>query len=344
MRALFIHGEKDLRLGELPEPEPAKDELKLKVASTLICGSDLHYYLEGRIGTRFIQKPQVPGHEFSAWVWDDRAEEFGFKKGQLVAVEPSLFCRQCEYCHRGLPHLCRNLRFRGSPPNPGAMTEFITARRESIIPIPEGFDADDAAFLEPIGIGIHALKKANLQIADSVAILGCGPIGLVLLQLARAHGAGKIYCADPLEYRAKKALELGADQVGSSYKDIVEMTNGHGVDLSIDATTCPDAMAETIAMVRPAGRIVLVGIPTGVNYNAFDAMPFRSKEPTITICNRMAEVYPEAIEALRRGMINVKAIVTHNGPMEQAIPLFERQGAYRDGVLKSAIYPHGSIH
>jgi L-iditol 2-dehydrogenase len=335
MRALFIHGEKDLRLGDLPEPELKPGDYKLKVASTLVCGSDLHYYLEGGIGTRRIQKPHVPGHEFAAWVWDDRAEEVGLKKGQLVAVEPSHFCRECEYCRRGLPHLCKSLRFRGSPPNHGSMTEFVTAPRESIIPVPESFTADEAAFLEPVGIGIHA---------DSVAILGCGPIGLVLLQLARAHGAGTIYCADPLEYRARKAVELGADKAGASYKDIVEWTGGKGVDLAIDATTCPDAMAETVAMVRPAGRIVLVGIPTGVNYNAFDAMPFRSKEPTVTICNRMAEVYPEAIEAVRRGMVNVKAIITHRGGLNEAVSLFERQGAYREGVLKSAIYPNGPIN
>jgi len=341
MRALFIHGEKDLRLGDLPEPETKPGEYKLKVASALICGSDLHYYIEGGVGTRRIQNPHVPGHEFAAWIWDDRAEEVGLKKGQLVAVEPSRFCRECEYCRRGLPHLCTTLRFRGSPPNMGAMAEFATAPRESIIPVPEDFTADQAAFLEPVGIGIHALKKAGLQLADSVAILGCGPIGLTLLQLARAHGAGAIYCADPVEYRARKALELGADKAGASYRDIVEWTGGHGVDIAIDATTSADAMAETIAVVRPAGRIVLVGIPTGVNYNAFDAMPFRSKEPTVTICNRMAEVYPEAIEAMRRGMVDAEAIITHRGTMDDAVSLFERQAACRDGSLKSAIYPNG---
>lgn len=331
-------------MGELPEVETKPDEYKLKVASVLICGSDLHYYLEGKLGTRLIEKPQVPGHEFAAWIWDDRAEEVGFKKGQLVAVEPSRFCGHCEYCHRGLPNLCRNIRFLGSPPNQGAMTEFVTAPREAIIPLPDGFTAEDAAFLEPVGIGIHALKKADLQLADSVAILGCGPIGLVLLQLVRAHGAGAVYCADPLAYRAGKAEELGADKAGSSYKDIVEWTGGKGVDLVLEATTSPNAFAEAVQLVRPAGRIVLVGIPTGVTYNAMDAMPFRSKEPTVRICNRMGEVYPEAIEMVRRGKINVGAIVTHRGTMDEAIPLFERQGAYRDGVLKSAVYPNGLIN
>lgn len=343
MRAVYIHGEKDLRLGELPEPQPKSDEYKLKVASCLVCGSDLHYYMEGKLGTRVIETPQVPGHEFSAWIWDDRAEEIGLKKGQLVAVEPSRFCGECEYCHKGLYNLCRNIRFYGSPPNHGAMTEFVTAPREAIIPLPEGFSAEDAAFLEPVGIGIHAMKKADLQISDTVAILGCGPIGLVLLQLARAHGAGTVYCADPLEYRAKKALKLGADKAGASYEDIVEWTGGKGADLVMEATTSPNGFAEAVATVRPAGRIVLVGIPTGVNYNAMDAMPFRSKEPTVKICNRMGEVYPEAIEMVKRGKVDVQAIVTHRGPMDQAIELFERQGAYKDGVLKSAIYPNGML-
>jgi len=343
MRALFIHGEKDRRLGELPEPEPKENEYKLKVASVLICGSDLHYYLEGKLGTRRVEKPQIPGHEYAAWVWDDRAEAIGLKRGQMVAVEPSRFCGHCEYCHRGLPHLCRSIRFHGSPPNPGAMAEFVTVPREAIIPLPDGFTAEEAAFLEPIGIGIHALKKADLQLADSVGILGCGPIGLILLQLVRAHGAGVVYCADPLEYRARKALELGADKAGTSYKDIVEWTGGKGVDLVLEATTSPNGFAEAVQMVRPAGRIVLVGIPTGVTYNAMDAMPFRSKEPTVKICNRMGEVYPEAIEMMRRGKVDARAIITHRGTLDEGIELFQRQGAYRDGVLKSAIYPNGLI-
>ncbi len=341
MRAVYLHGEKDLRLGELAEPEPQEDAYKIKVASSLVCGSDLHYYLEGKLGTRLIEKPQIPGHEYSGWIWDDRAEELGFKKGQLVAIEPSRFCGHCEYCHKGMYNLCRNIKFHGSPPNPGAMTEFTTVPREAIMPVPETFSPDDAAFLEPVGIGIHALKKADLQLADSVGILGCGPIGLILLQLVRAHGAGNVFVADPLEYRAKKALTLGADKAGSSYQDIVEWTDGKGCDLVLEATTSPNGFAEAVQIVRPAGRIVLVGIPTGVNYNAMDAMPFRSKEPTVKICNRMDEVYPEAIEMVRRGKVDVGAIITHRGTLDEAITLFETQGAYKDGVLKTAIYPNG---
>lgn len=341
MRALYLHGQKDLRIGEAPDPQPGPDEYKLKVAASLICGSDLHYYLEGGIGTRKVVNPQIPGHEFSAWVWDDRAEEVGLKKGQLVAVEPSRFCGECEYCHRGLFNLCENIRFHGSPPNQGSMTEFVAVPDAAIMRIPETFTPEEAAYLEPIGVGIHALKKADLQLADSVAILGCGPIGLTLLQLVRAHGAGVVYCADPIEYRARKAVELGADQAGSSFKDIVEWMGGRGVDLVLEATTSPDGFAESVALVRPAGRIVLVGIPTGVNYNAMDAMPFRSKEPTVKIVNRMSEVYPEAIEMLRRGKVDVGAIVTDRGTLDDAIDLYERQGSYAQGVFKSAIYPSG---
>ncbi|MBL6945348.1 MAG: zinc-binding dehydrogenase [Rhodospirillales bacterium] len=341
MRAVFIHGEKDLRLGETPDAEPKADEYLLKVASVLVCGSDLHYYMEGKLGTRLIENPQIPGHEIAAWIWDDRAEELGLEKGQLVAVEPSRFCGECHYCKIGIPNLCTSIKFQGSPPNHGAMTQYITAPKEAIFAVPDHFTPEMTAALEPIGIGVHALKKADLQLADSVAILGCGPIGLVLLQLVRAHGAGKVYCVDPIDYRAQKAAELGADKVGSSYGEIIEWTGGIGCDLVIEATTSPDAFAESIAVVKSAGRIVLVGIPTGVNYSEMNAMPFRSKEPTVKICNRMGEVFPEAIELVLRGKIDVGALITHRGTMDDAIEIFERQGGHKDGVLKSALYPNG---
>ena len=341
MRALFIDGENELRLGETPKPRRVAGEYLLKVAVCCVCGSDLHYYTEGRLGGRIIKKPQIPGHEISAWVWDDRAEKIGLKKGQLIAVEPSRFCGKCEFCLTGQPQLCTDIRFHGSPPNPGAMCEFITAPEEAIFAVPENFTAEMTAGLEPVGIGIHAMRKTGLQISETVAILGCGPIGLILLQLARAGGAGKVYCIDPEAYRAEKAREFGADQVADDHRRIADWTGGRGVDLVIEATTSPDAFAQAVAAVRPAGRIVLVGVPVGVNYHEMDAMSFRSKEPVVRICNRMGEVFPEAVEAVRRGFVNIESLITHRGALDDAPEIFRRQAAHADGVIKSAVYPNG---
>lgn len=343
MRAAVIHGPKDLRLEDVPAPQPAADEILLKVAGVCICGSDLHYYVEGGVGTKKILKPQIPGHEIAAWVWDDRAEEWGLEKGQLVAVEPTRSCGVCEHCMHGRPNLCQSQHFHGGPPWAGALAEYFTASRPVIIPVPKDFSPGVVAALEAVGIGIHAMRRANLQLGQSVTVLGAGPIGQILLQLARGHGAGRIIVVDPIADRQAKARKIGADDAVGSYKEALELTSGHGTDLVLEATTSPDAFAHAVQCVKWAGRIVLVGIPTGINYNAMDAMPFRSKELTVLTCNKMGHVYDDAIEVVKRGMINMDELLTHHVALADTISAYERQAAYKDGVIKTVVYPNGIV-
>ncbi len=343
MRAAVIHGPKDIRLEDIPAPKPAADELLLKVASVCVCGSDLHYYLEGGVGTKKITKPQVPGHEIAAWVWDDRAPEWGLEKGQLVAVEPTRSCGVCEHCMHGRPNLCPEQHFHGGPPWIGALAEYFTATRQVIIPVPQQFSPATVAALEAVGIGIHAMRKTDLQLGQSVTVLGNGPIGQILLQLVRGAGAGRIIVIEPVADRRAKALKLGADEAVATYQEAVALTGGHGTDLVIEATNSPDAFAHAVQAVKWAGRIVLVGIPTGINYNPMDAMPFRSKEVTVLTCNKMGHVYPEAIEVVKRGLIDMDALLTHHVPLEETVAAYQRQAAYRDGVIKTVIYPNGVV-
>ncbi|MCG8508765.1 MAG: alcohol dehydrogenase catalytic domain-containing protein, partial [Rhodospirillales bacterium] len=158
MRAAFIHGIRDIRMGELPEPTGNETELKLKVAAVGVCGSDVHYYLEGRIGRDVLSEPFVPGHEFSAYVADDRAQEWGFKKGQLVAVDPARPCHICERCRDGHPNLCLNMVFRGGTPNNGGLTEYVTAPAEAIFAVPENVSPAAVTMMEPLGIAVHAVN------------------------------------------------------------------------------------------------------------------------------------------------------------------------------------------
>jgi len=341
MRSVVIHGAGDIRLEEVSGPDRRPDEVLLKVAAVCICGSDLHYYLEGGVGTKKIVKPQVPGHEIAAWVWDDDAERWGLRRGQLVAVEPTRTCGVCEHCMSGRPNLCPEQHFHGGPPWVGAMAEYFTAPREYIIPVPEGFTPGMTAALEAVGIGIHALRKADLQLGQSVTVLGAGPIGLILVQLARGHGAGRIIVVEPVAARREKALKLGADAAVASYREAVDLTEGHGTDLVMEATNSADGFAHAVQVAKWAGRVVLVGIPTGINYNAMDAMPFRSKELTVLTCNKMGHVFPAAIEVVKRGMIDMEALLTHHVTLDGAIDAFNRQGAYQDGVIKTVVYPNG---
>ncbi len=343
MRAVVIHGEKDIRLEDVPMPVCGDDEMLLKVASVCVCGSDLHYYLEGGVNTKRITSPQIPGHEVSAWIWDDRAEKFGFKKGQLVAIEPAEACGHCEACLEGHPNMCLNQRFHGGPPYPGALAEYFKANAHMIVPVPEEFTAPQAAGLEQIGIGVHAMRKANLQIGQSVAVLGAGPIGLILAQLARAQGCGNLISVDPVDYRRDAALKLGADHAVASFEQVAECNGGRGVDLVLEATNNPASFDQAVRTVKWAGRIVLVGIPSGITYAPIDALSMRVKEVTVVSCKMMDNLFPEAIEAVKRGMVNVDALLTHHVTLDEAIEAYNRQAAYQDGAIKTVIYPNGLL-
>ncbi|MGL4610603.1 MAG: zinc-dependent alcohol dehydrogenase [Trueperaceae bacterium] len=341
MNAAFIHGNKDMRLGTMPSPERKSDELLLRVRAVGVCGSDLHYYLEGGIGSAQIREPLVLGHEFSAEIVDERAEapefkHFGFKRGQLVAVDPAKFCYTCEWCERGHHNLCPNVEFTGAPPYHGAMREYITVSPKQIFPVPEGFSADDAVMLEPLGIALHALDLTKLKPMASVTVLGCGTIGLLILQVAKLCGAGTVYAVDPLEYRLDVAKQLGADVVVKSHQEVLQYTNGRGTDVVIEATNSPLGPRHATETVAIGGEVILVGIPEGDEFS-MTASLIRRKGLTIKLSRRMGKVYPKCIYMLHKKLVNVKPIITHHFPLAQTAKAFEMQASYQDNSIKSMI-------
>ena len=336
MKAALLYGVRDMRTGEKPDVALKEGELLLKPRAVSVCGSDLHYYLEGGIGSAKVDAPLVLGHEFSAEVVDERAEAFGLKVGTLVAVDPALPCGACEWCLSGHANLCPNVEFTGSPPFDGAMREFLGAQPANLFPVPDSFDAATAALLEPLGVAIHALDLARLKPMESVAVLGAGPIGLLLVQVARHAGAGEVYAVDPLTYRAETAKKLGADRVAQGHEAIAEWTNGRGVDVVLEATNSPRGPQHAAEAVRIGGRLVLVGIPEGDTFT-LTASHVRRKGLTIKLSRRMGHVYPRAIQMVERGLVDVASLVTHRFGLEQAGDAFALQADYRDGVIKSVV-------
>ena len=337
MKAALLHGVRDLRLGEIPNIAPKEDEVLLRTKAVSVCGSDLHYYLEGGIGDAKIREPMVLGHEFAAEVVDERAKQFGLEMGMLVAVDPASPCGRCEWCERGHHNLCPNVKFTGAPPYDGALSEYLSAKPELIFPVPEGFDPDTTALLEPLGVAIHALDLASLKPMESVAVLGAGPIGLLLMQVARHSGAGELFVIDPLEYRAEAAKGLGADKVAQSHMAIDEWTRGRGVDVVLEATNSPLGPQHAAEAVRIGGRLVLVGIPDGDRFT-LTASLVRRKGLSIKFSRRMGNVYPRSIEMVARGLVQLKPLVTHRYTLSQTQEAFARQSAYTDKVMKSIIY------
>lgn len=335
MRTALLHGIRDLRLGQVPDPVPGNGEVLLRVRGVGLCGSDLHYYLEGGIGSAQVREPFIMGHEIAA----ELIEPFGdIPAGSLVAVDPNQPCGHCEQCERGYANLCPNHKFLGAPPTHGAMAEYLVAPASTIIPMPKHFDAATVVALEPLGIAIHALDLARLRPMESVAVLGAGPIGLLLTQVARSSGAGDLYVIDPLEYRQEAAYQMGATQVAASHQAIADLTNGRGVDVVLEATNSPLGPQHAAEAVRIGGRLVLVGIPEGGEFS-LNASLARRKGLGIKFSRRMGHTYPRAIQMVERGLVRFDKLITHRIGLSDIPKAFEDLAAYRNGALKMVADP-----
>jgi L-iditol 2-dehydrogenase len=337
--AVFLHAAGDARVAPFNLREGAAGETLLDVAAVGLCGSDLHYYKDGGIGSAVIATPFVPGHEFSGWLTED-LPELGLARGALVAVDPNQACGQCEHCRSGHPNLCPEVVFIGAPPHDGAMTERIWVPKSQVVPVPESFTPSEAVMLEPLGVAIHAVDLAKPRLLERVALIGCGPIGLLILQVLRTAGVGEILACDPQPHRRALALKLGASKAGASVADIAEWTKGEGQPLVIEATNAPEGFRDAIRAARIGGRVVLVGIPDGDSY-VIPAAEARRRGLNIKFSRRMGHVYPRAIELVAQGKVDVEAVVSHRFPLAEGPAAFRRHAANEDGMVKSMIYPGG---
>jgi len=339
--AAFIHGKRDLRIGAHEPLPPGNAETLVDIVSVGVCGSDLHYYKDGGIGSATIGEPFVPGHEFSARLSED-VESLALARGALVAVDPAQPCHRCEWCERGHPNLCPRVRFLGAPPFNGALTPQLAVPLASLIPLPEGMSADQGAMLEPLGVCIHALELARPSVHEAVAVLGCGPIGLGIIDLLRLAGCRRIVAIDPQAHRTDLALKLGAHLAGATPDAVRECDDGLGCPLVIEATNAPDGFRDAIRCSRIGARLVLVGIPDGDVYTGLAASEARRRGLTIRFSRRMGNVYPRAIELVADGRVDVDALISHRFTLGGTPEAFALQADESVGLIKSIVYPAGT--
>jgi len=330
MKSLRLHNPGDLRLHEEPIPVPGEGEKLLRVTAVGICGSDLHWFSEAGIGDARLEKPLVLGHEFTALT----------DEGERVAVDPAITCGICEYCSRGDPNLCENLIFAGHANHDGALREQMAWPRRCLYPIPDQMSYTDGVMLEPLGIAIHAVDLAHLRPGMSVGIFGCGPIGLLILQLARLAGANKILATDILPHRVEAACAFGADEThlveGSLGDREAVWFDGRGLDVVFEAAGENAAVEMAVAAACPGGKVILVGIPSD-DRTSFTASVARRKGLTFKLVRRMKLTYPRAIQLVESGKVNVRSLVTHTFPLENSAEAFAV--AVRREGLKVIITP-----
>lgn len=336
MKALRLHGAGDLRLSDEPDPIAGVGEAVVRVTAVGICGSDLHWYDESGIGDAVLTRPLVLGHEAAGVIVD------GPRAGQRVAIDPQLPCGACETCAAGHGHLCPGVQFLGHSVTDGALRELMAWPLSNLVPLPDTIDDSAGAMLEPLGVALHALRLARIRPGDAVGVFGCGPIGLLLIQLARRAGATTVVATDRLPHRVAAARDLGAIAAvvdGGAERDVLrQATHGRGVDAAIEIAGEDDAIQAAIDLVRPAGTVVLAGIPEG-DHSTVTASVARRKGLDLRFSRRMIRTYPHAIALVEAGLVDLDALVSHEFALADFDAAF-RTAVRREG-LKVIIRPAG---
>jgi L-iditol 2-dehydrogenase len=314
--AARLHGVGDLRVADEPVPEPGPGESLVRVEAVGLCGSDLHWWEEGGIGGTQLTRPVVPGHEFAGVVVG------GPLDGRRVAVDPALPCGVCERCREGHRNLCPDVVFAGHGDRDGGMQQYLAWPTSALHPLPDSFDGITGAMLEPLGVAIHALDLGHIRLGTDVAVVGCGPIGLLVVATARAAGARVALAVDPLEHRRAAATQAGAELVVAPEDAPADLQ----ADVAFEVAGTDPAVDLAMRATRPGGRVVLAGIPSD-DRTSFSAGLARRRGLTIAMSRRMGEVYPRAIGLVERGEVDVGALVTHRYPLERAAEAFATAAA-----------------
>jgi L-iditol 2-dehydrogenase len=313
MRASVLVSKGQVRDEERRVPLPADDEVLVKVASVGVCGSDVHYYREGRIGDFVVDQPLVLGHEAAGRIVAVGAKVPESRIGERVAIEPQRPCRVCAQCVAGRYNLCPFMEFYATPPIDGAFQEYVTIQAPFAHAIPDSISDDVAALFEPLSVGIWASRKAEVMPGSRVLIAGAGPIGVITTQAARAFGAAEIIVTDPVPERRAMAEQYGAtttlDPVADPVADL-------GVDAFIDCSGATPAVRSGITAVRGAGMVVLVGM--GADEIPLPIPVIQNRELKVTGVFRYTGTWPIAAHLAATGQVDLASLVTGRFDLDHA--------------------------
>jgi L-iditol 2-dehydrogenase len=332
VRAARLQARGDLRVGEEPEPAAGAGMSLVRVTAVGICGSDLHWWDEGAIGDATLAHPLVLGHEGAGVIAE------GSRRGERVAIDPAITCGTCRACRDGYANLCYRIRFAGHGETDGMMREVMAWPAELLHPLPDTVTDADGALLEPLGVAVHSVDLGHLSFGGTASVVGCGPIGLLLISVLKAAGASSVLAVEPLAHRREAASRYGADLVADpgSASGVLRDLVGVGVDVAFEAAGTDQAVRLALESVRPGGRVVLAGIPSD-DAIRFQASVARRKGLTIAMVRRMNHVYPRAISLAARGVVDLGALVSRRAGLGSAAEAFG-DAARRTG-LKVLIEP-----
>ncbi len=323
-------------------PSPGPDEVLVRISCVGVCGSDIHYYRNGRIGDQIVKSPQCLGHECSGSVAAVGSDVHGFEIGQLVACEPSRVCGWCTHCRTGHYNLCPNVKFLGTPPVEGVFQEYYLFHFSQCFPVPDGITPAAAAMIEPFVTGFCASRILRPVPSHTALVIGVGAIGLSCVNMARLYGATTIIALDKLDNRLALAADQGATHTLNVTSDdpldfVCDLTKGRGVDCVYEASGAGPEVANLLIQAAAINaQLALIGIPLDDHF-PLPIHQARRRGLTIHNIRRFANCYPQVLRLLAAGKINLDPWITHRFALDQLPQAMELAGNYADNVVKALI-------
>jgi L-iditol 2-dehydrogenase len=342
MKAMQLTGIRQMEILDVPDPEIKNDhDVLIKMKTVGVCGSDIHYYVSGKIGSQAVEYPFTVGHEGAGRVVEVGKGVTHVKPGDRIAVEPAMPCWQCDQCKSGRHHTCRKLRFLGCPKQAqGCLSEYIVMPETSCFKISDTVSMVEAALSEPLAIGIYAVKRSVPMRSAKIGVLGAGPIGFSVFMSALSMGAEKVYVTDKIDARLKLAQKAGASWTGNPDKsDIVSGILAEeplGLDGVFDCCGDQEALDQAIEILKPGGKLMIIGIPQFDRFS-FPVDKLRHKEICIQNIRRQCDCVQTALDMIEKKDINVNVMATHQFGFDETKEAFERVADYKEGVLKAMI-------
>ena len=342
MKAMQLTGIRQMGMFDVLDPTITNDhDVLIKMAAVGVCGSDIHYYISGRIGSQVVQYPFTVGHEGAGHVVAVGSEVTRVKPGDRIAIEPAMPCWDCDQCKVGRHHTCRNLRFLGCPQQAeGCLSEYIVMPETSCFKISDTISMVQAALSEPLAIGVYGVKLSIPMQQAKVGVLGAGPIGFSVFMPALSMGARAVYVTDKIDARLELAQKVGASWVGNPDKaDIVSnilAAELQGLDVVFDCCGDQEALDQALELLKPGGKLMIIGIPKFDRFS-FPVDTLRRKEICIQNVRRQCDCVELALGMIENKDFDINFMATHHFKFDQTQEAFDLVADYRDGVLKAII-------
>lgn len=338
----MLTGIRRMEMMDIPEPHIVNDnDVKIRMSVLGICGSDIHYYTQGKIGSQKVVYPFAVGHEGAGVVVETGSKVKRVKAGDKIAIEPAMPCWECDQCLAGRHHTCRKLRFLGCPGQAeGCLTEFIVMPEESCFPLTGKLTTDHGSISEPLAIGVYAVKKSGGVKGLKTGILGFGPIGMSVMLAAKAEGVDSVYVTDKIDERLAIAAKEGAYYTGNPVNENIVTgvlgKNKLGLDVVFECCGQQEALDQAVEILKPGGKLVVVGIPEFARWS-MDVETTRRREISLQFIRRQVDCVEPALEMMKSGKIKVENMITHRFPFAKTKEAFDLVAGYSDGVMKAMI-------